>query len=197
MGQLWEADSSKEHRNDICEGGGRALSFDCHCCVLLFRRLASVYPSLDTSLSARSLTSPRHNYGGMPVKFVSSMLCTNARYGHSALLAIRWEVEKECMPYKSSSRWRPHTSLQSPWSAVYAAMGLASWLVWRQGGFAAQSTPLGLYGGLLIAVYLAWPPAFVSGNKLYAAVDAVGEAIKTFLPQTLSILAQYLVNITS
>ncbi|BDA46094.1 probable translocator protein at N-terminal half [Coccomyxa sp. Obi] len=85
----------------------------------------------------------------------------------------RWEVEKECMPYKSSSRWRPHTSLQSPWSAVYAAMGLASWLVWRQGGFAAQSTPLGLYGALLIAVYLAWPPAFVSGNKLYAAIDAV------------------------
>ena len=79
-------------------------------------------------------------------------------------------------------RWRPHTSLLSPWSAVYAAMGLASWLVWRHGGFAAQSLPLALYGSLLLAVYMAWPPAFVSGNQLYAALDAMGKIPRTVHP---------------
>lgn len=65
---------------------------------------------------------------------------------------------------------------------MYAAMGLASWLVWRHGGFAAQSLPLALYGSLLLAVYMAWPPAFVSGNQLYAALDAVGKNSRTVHP---------------
>lgn len=60
---------------------------------------------------------------------------------------------------------------------MYAAMGLASWMVWRRGGFAAQSMPLTLYGVLLIATYLAWPPAFVTGNQLYAAVDCIGKSL--------------------
>eukprot|EP00803_Ostreobium_quekettii_P005793 evm.model.scf_236.6 EVM.evm.TU.scf_236.6 scf_236:91748-94385(+) len=44
-------------------------------------------------------------------------------------------------------------------------MGIASWLVWRKGGFAAQALPLGLYGIHLLANY-AWTPLFFGAHKL-------------------------------
>ena len=42
--------------------------------------------------------------------------------------------------------WAPHPYLFGPvWSVLYLLMAVAAWLVWRQGGFAAQRIPLTLF----------------------------------------------------
>lgn len=64
--------------------------------------------------------------------------------------------------------------LASPWAAVYACMGVAAWLVWREGGWARQGTPLTLYAVLLACVCLAWPPAFQRGQRALALLDTAG-----------------------
>lgn len=42
--------------------------------------------------------------------------------------------------------WAPPPSVFGPvWSVLYALMGVAAWVVWREGGFRAQGTALGLF----------------------------------------------------
>jgi tryptophan-rich sensory protein len=96
--------------------------------------------------------------------------------GVTAAALCRWEIERECLPFKKVGRWRPHIKMQSPWGIVYVFMGFASWLVWRQGGFKAHPLPLCLYAALLVAVCLAWPPAFIKGNRVSAGVDVLGKS---------------------
>ena len=45
------------------------------------------------------------------------------------------------------------------WSALYTLMGVAAWLVWRRGGFAAQGRPLGAFLAQL-ALNALWTPLF-------------------------------------
>lgn len=104
-------------------------------------------------------------------------------------LSARWEVERECLPSKATNRWRPHTRLHSPWGIVYICMGLASWLVWRQGGFAAHPVPLALYAALLVAVWLTWPATFIRGRQMSAAFDALG--MLQLLPLDTSLIATH------
>lgn len=57
-------------------------------------------------------------------------------------------------------RWNPPDQLFGPvWGLLYTLMAIASWLVWRQGGFAAQSVPLKLYG-LQLGLNLLWTMLF-------------------------------------
>ena len=86
------------------------------------------------------------------------------------------------MPFRA--RWYP--SLRKPswtppnwafpaaWSALYVAMGTASWLVWREGGgLAAQALPLSLYGAQLVLNW-AWSPLFF---RMHALRTALAESL--------------------
>ena len=62
-------------------------------------------------------------------------------------------------------------------------MGLASWLVWRQGGLRAQIVPLCVYLMQLGVNLFAWPPIFVGASRRrYAVADALGKATACYLP---------------
>lgn len=56
--------------------------------------------------------------------------------------------------------WNPPGWIFGPvWTALYATMAVAAWLVWRRGGFSAQGKALGLY---LVQLFLnaLWSPLF-------------------------------------
>jgi drug/metabolite transporter (DMT)-like permease len=56
------------------------------------------------------------------------------------------------------------------WTALYALMGGASWLVWREGGVGAHPLPLALYALVTgVSWSVAWSPAYVI-SLLYLAV---------------------------
>ena len=56
--------------------------------------------------------------------------------------------------------WNPPGWVFGPvWSALYTMMAVAAWLVWRQGGFAAQRRPLGFFLAQL-ALNALWAPLF-------------------------------------
>lgn len=56
--------------------------------------------------------------------------------------------------------WNPPGWVFGPvWTALYTAMAVAAWLVWRRGGFAKQRRPLTLFLGQL-ALNAGWTPLF-------------------------------------
>ena len=47
--------------------------------------------------------------------------------------------------------WNPPSAVFAPvWSLLYASMGVAAWLVWRQAGFKEARTALGLFAAQLV-----------------------------------------------
>ncbi|KAK9818359.1 hypothetical protein WJX72_011272 [[Myrmecia] bisecta] len=78
-----------------------------------------------------------------------------------------WRPNQE--GYKQK-RWKPNKRHRGViWPVLYFLLGLASWLVWRQGGLQQQVVPLLLYMGLLVTNILAWPPLFYGGRSLLVA----------------------------
>ncbi|MFM2196772.1 MAG: hypothetical protein RLZZ505_204 [Verrucomicrobiota bacterium] len=56
--------------------------------------------------------------------------------------------------------WNPPGWIFGPvWSALYAMMAVAAWLVWKQGGFAIRRKALGLFLAQLLLNAL-WTPLF-------------------------------------
>ena len=56
--------------------------------------------------------------------------------------------------------WNPPAWVFGPvWTALYAMMAAAAWLVWRRGGFASQCRPLVLFI-VQLALNAAWTPLF-------------------------------------
>jgi tryptophan-rich sensory protein len=57
-------------------------------------------------------------------------------------------------------RWTPPSSLFGPvWTALYTAMGVAAWLVWRRAGWSGGRIPLGLFA-VQLALNVAWSGLF-------------------------------------
>lgn len=66
-------------------------------------------------------------------------------------------------------KWQPPGAVfGGAWSILYPIMGLASWLVWAEGGFAQQAVPLTLYIVQLV-LNLAWQALFFGSKRLDAA----------------------------
>lgn len=64
--------------------------------------------------------------------------------------------------------WNPPNWIFGPvWTALYTAIGYASWRVW-QSGVGLFSLPLGLYG-LQLALNFMWTPLFFKMHNLKAA----------------------------
>ena len=68
--------------------------------------------------------------------------------------------------------WQPPNWLFGPvWTALYAMMGVASWLVWQKSG---GTLALSLYA-IQLALNLAWTPLFFTKHQLtYALADITG-----------------------
>lgn len=66
-------------------------------------------------------------------------------------------------------KWQPPGPIfGGAWSILYPLMGLASWLVWAEGGFAKQAVPLTLYI-VQLGLNLAWQALFFGSKQLGAA----------------------------
>eukprot|EP00386_Alphamonas_edax_P013886 GDKI01042737.1.p1 GENE.GDKI01042737.1~~GDKI01042737.1.p1 ORF type:complete len:170 (+),score=28.66 GDKI01042737.1:74-583(+) len=63
----------------------------------------------------------------------------------------------------------PNFMFPIAWTFLYACMGVASYRVYRQGGFEKQQLPLALYGTQL-ALNFAWTPLFFSMKKVKLAL---------------------------
>jgi tryptophan-rich sensory protein len=67
---------------------------------------------------------------------------------------------RDWYPTLAKPSWNPPSWLFGPvWTALYAMMAVAAWLVWRRGGFAAQCRPLALFLTQL-GLNAAWTPLF-------------------------------------
>ncbi len=61
--------------------------------------------------------------------------------------------------------WAPPASVFGPvWSVLYAAMGIAAWLVWREGGFAARRRALTVFL-VQLAVNALWSWLFFAWHR--------------------------------
>lgn len=98
--------------------------------------------------------------------------------------------------------WNPPGWIFGPvWSALYAMMATAAWLVWKRGGFAAQRKPLALFLAQL-ALNAAWTPlffglrwtgvAFVEIMILWLAIAATLAAFRPVNRAAAWLLAPYL-----
>ena len=77
-------------------------------------------------------------------------------------------------PTIAKPSWTPPSWLFGPvWTALYVAMGVAAWRVWRIGGFRAARTALGLFLAQL-AVNGLWSPIFFAWHRLGLAVLDIG-----------------------
>lgn len=63
------------------------------------------------------------------------------------------------------------------WTVLYVLMGIASWMIWKQGGFRGAAYPLGLYVFQLVLNF-AWTPLFFG---LHRPDLAFGEIILLWL----------------
>jgi translocator protein len=69
--------------------------------------------------------------------------------------------------------WNPPAWIFGPvWTALYTMMAVAAWLVWKQGGFAAQRGPLSLFL-LQLALNATWTPLFFGLHWLGAAFGEI------------------------
>ena len=62
--------------------------------------------------------------------------------------------------------WNPPSWILGPvWTLLYVMMAVAAWLVWREGGWKKQSTPLGLFFFQWLLNVL-WTPLFFGTHRM-------------------------------
>jgi translocator protein len=102
--------------------------------------------------------------------------------------------------------WNPPNWIFGPvWTALYAMMAAAAWLVWRRGGFAAQRGPLTLFVVQLL-LNAVWTPlffglrqpalAFAEMLLLWCAITATILAFRRVQALASALLLPYLAWVT-
>jgi benzodiazapine receptor len=102
--------------------------------------------------------------------------------------------------------WAPPGWVFGPvWTALYTLMGVAAWLVWERGGWAARRGPLGLFL-LQLVLNAAWTPLFFGADLrgwalaelvvLWAAILAMLLAFRRVRPVAGALLGPYLAWVT-
>eukprot|EP00197_Chlamydomonas_leiostraca_P008940 CAMPEP_0202869156 /NCGR_PEP_ID=MMETSP1391-20130828/12019_1 /ASSEMBLY_ACC=CAM_ASM_000867 /TAXON_ID=1034604 /ORGANISM="Chlamydomonas leiostraca, Strain SAG 11-49" /LENGTH=175 /DNA_ID=CAMNT_0049549423 /DNA_START=62 /DNA_END=586 /DNA_ORIENTATION=+ len=85
---------------------------------------------------------------------------------------------------RKSSLHPPLWVFAPAWTVLYFCMGLASWMVWQQGGFMNQTIPLAFYGSTLVLQW-AWCVVLLKHHRIdWALITAVVLAafqVSTFL----------------
>lgn len=70
--------------------------------------------------------------------------------------------------------WTPPGAVFAPvWTFLYASMGVAAWLVWKEAGFAAARLALGVYLAQLV-VNAAWSWLFFGLHRIGWALADIG-----------------------
>ena len=84
-------------------------------------------------------------------------------YAASAIGALGSIQAQSFYGQLSQPAWAPPAWVFGPvWTLLYTLMGIAAWLVWRQGGFAVQTRPLALFLAQLVVnalwswIFFAW-----------------------------------------
>lgn len=98
--------------------------------------------------------------------------------------------------------WAPPGYVFGPvWTVLYALMGLAAWLVWRENGFKAARTALVLYlvqlvfNALWTWLFFAWKlglPSFIEILALLALILATAIGFRRINPLAGALLVPYL-----
>ncbi len=112
-------------------------------------------------------------------------LCFLAATGGAFFLPGQW--------YASLNKpsWNPPGWIFGPvWSALYAMMAIAAWLVWRRGGFAAQRSPLRWFV-VQLALNAIWTPLFFG---LHAPGWAFAEILMLWLAIAATVVAFWRVS---
>jgi len=102
--------------------------------------------------------------------------------------------------------WNPPGWIFGPvWTALYTMMAVAAWMVWKQGGFAAQRKPLSLFL-IQLALNAAWTPMFFGLQRpdlalivilfLWAAIAATIRAFRPASKPAAWLLVPYLAWVT-
>eukprot|EP00892_Ulva_mutabilis_P010430 jgi/Ulvmu1/775/UM010_0149.1 len=103
------------------------------------------------------------------IKFLVASVGLNLGVGATLGILAVPSIKKWYKKLKKPS-WTPPNAVFGPiWSILYTSMGVASWMVFKQGGFSAQKRPLGLYA-LHLAVNFAWQPLFFQAKRLDVAM---------------------------
>lgn len=90
--------------------------------------------------------------------------------------------------------WNPPGWLFGPvWTALYAMMAVAAWLVWRRGGWKAQRGPLSLYLAQL-ALNALWTPLFFG---LHRPGLAMTEIVVLFLAVLATLIVFWRVRLSA
>jgi len=102
--------------------------------------------------------------------------------------------------------WAPPGWLFAPvWSTLYLLMGIAAWLVWREGGFAPAATALTLFivqllvNALWTWIFFVWRKgalAFLEVLLLWALILATTLAFRQVRPVAAVLLLPYLAWVT-
>ena len=108
-----------------------------------------------------------------------SVLSTIADYLPAAAIILLPNVGGTLSSFltRGEPRWEWYRSLKKPslnppnwvfgpvWTGIYACMGVSSYLIYKEGGFAAQSLPLALFGAQLLLNW-AWSPIFFKLHRI-------------------------------
>jgi translocator protein len=136
---------------------------------------------------------PRNQWPGLALWLV---LCFGAAAFGSQFSPGEWYAEL------AKPAWTPPGWLFGPvWSVLYAMMGIAAWLIWKDAGFSGARVALGLFVFQLV-LNAAWSWLFfglqepglalVDIGLLWAAILATAVAFRHHRPLAAGLLVPYL-----